>query len=111
MSGQPQVGWEWPLTKRRRKFTSKPRTKKQKRVFDEITETLRRARVLAAKTALPKSAVLSEFEPICELPSGRQHKRLGAGNSDSHTLAAAVRIEMTCPGLRHLPSSSSKENT
>jgi hypothetical protein len=40
--------------KKKKKFTSKPRTKKQKRLFDEITETLRRARVLAAKTALPK---------------------------------------------------------
>jgi hypothetical protein len=59
MSGQPQVGWEWPLTKgeRKRKNTSKLRTKKQKRLFDEITETLRRARVLAAKMAKYSCAV------------------------------------------------------
>jgi hypothetical protein len=31
MSGQPQVGQEWPLAKRKKLyFTSKPRTKKQK---------------------------------------------------------------------------------
>jgi hypothetical protein len=54
MSGQPQVGWDWPFAKRKKKFTSKPRTKKQKMLFDKITETLRQARVLPVKTALPK---------------------------------------------------------
>jgi hypothetical protein len=45
-----------PYKKKKLYFTSKSRTnlKKQKRLFDEITETLRRARVLPAKTALPK---------------------------------------------------------
>jgi hypothetical protein len=69
------LGHEWPTAgwagvaphkrekKRKKNKTSKSRTKKQKRLFDEITETLRQARVLAAKTALPKSSRKAENYP------------------------------------------------
>jgi hypothetical protein len=47
-----RLGGSGPLQKEKKlHFTSKPRTKKQKRLFDEITETLQQARVLLAKMA------------------------------------------------------------
>jgi hypothetical protein len=42
------------LTKRNIYISPVSQEQRKKRLFDEITETLRRARVLAAKMALPK---------------------------------------------------------